>query len=190
MLSRFNTFLKSLLLDSKNLENNIDYLYKRNSGSYYTGYDLAKRMVDELFSQIKNEDNYKLENKKIFEPCVGTGIFVFAILQRCIEEKMTKAKIIKIINNIYVSDINEDAINFYKNKITAFCNDILDYKLNNSYFNEHILGYLIYNTTDLNSKYKTLSDYINFKFDIVITNPPYKNLKMDSKKYNQDPSRI
>ena len=34
MLSKFNTFLKSLLLDSKNLENNIDYLYKRNSGSY------------------------------------------------------------------------------------------------------------------------------------------------------------
>lgn len=189
MLSRFNTFLKSLLFDSKNLENNIDYLYKRNSGSYYTGYDLAKRMVDELFSQIKNEDNYKLENKKIFEPCVGTGIFVFAILQRCIEEKMTKAKIIKIINNIYVSDINEDAINFYKNKLTAFCNDILDYKLNNSYFNEHILGYLIYNTTDINSKYKTLSDYIDFKFDIVITNPPYKNLKMDSKKYNQNMSK-
>lgn len=189
MIDKFNIFLTQYIQESKKFENNIEYLYKRNSGSYYTGYDLAKSMVDDLFEELKKENNFILENKKIFEPCVGSGIFVIAIINKLIEENYTKSKIKKVIDNIYVSDINKNVLDFYKTQMNKLCIDFLKINLDNDYFDKHILGYLIYDVTSLNSNYKKIDEYINFRFDIVITNPPYKNLKHDTKKYNAEMSK-
>lgn len=179
-------FFNQFIDESKQYEQSLTYLYKRTTGSFYTGFDLAYKMVCELYKNINKVD---VCNLKILEPCNGTGIFVFAILKYFIENKYNTNDIQKVVNSIYISEVNDEANNFYKKHLKSFCSKILNYKISDKYFNEHILGYLSYDIANLNQPYKSINNYIDIKFDVVITNPPYKNLKLDSKEYNKDLSK-
>ena len=58
MLSKFNTFLKSLLLDSKNLENNIDYC------QWYCGHFHIDKEIDKRQAlKAKSAENLILEGR-------------------------------------------------------------------------------------------------------------------------------
>ena len=179
-------FFNQFVNESKQYEQSLTYLYKRTTGSFYTGFELAYKMVCEMYNNIEKD---RICSMKILEPCNGTGIFIFAILKYFIEKKYSTDDIQKVVNNIYISEVNDEANNFYKKHLKRFCSKILNYKISDKYFNEHIFGYLSYDITNLNQPYKSIKDYTDIKFDIVITNPPYKNLKLDSKEYNKDLSK-
>ena len=98
--------------DSINVESNMPSLYRKQTGSYYTGLELAYLMMKELVAEF--DDKYCLLDKKFLEPCVGTGNFVFAYLRVCSELNFSKEEYKKIINNIFVCDINNVALDVYK----------------------------------------------------------------------------
>ena len=182
MISRkeYFNFKQNFLKEINDFENNIEKEFKQNTGSYYTDIYFINDILIDIFS-LKTLDEFS--SMKILEPCVGVGNYIFAILFYLYEHNTNKEIVEKIKNNIYVVDINKEALNFYKNHLLILLKKLFDIKLLNSenYFNEHIGYNLIFNQYDKPIKYRSLEDVfpnINFKFDLILTNPPYKLLKL------------
>ena len=92
----------------------VDMLYRKNSGIFYTGLDLAEYISKKLIDYIKasNKDIYSL---RLLEPCVGIGNFIFSYLRILSQTNTETSNIKKIIDNIYVCDIDRQALGIYKN---------------------------------------------------------------------------
>jgi DNA-cytosine methyltransferase len=173
---------------SKNLELSLNTDLKRNTGSYYTGLELAKYMVDELFENAGENFIKTLKYKTFLEPCVGTGNFVFAFLRKVYECNYTQSEVQQILHNIYVCDTNKEALQLYENLLKRFVYILWKIKLENNYFDEHIGGGLLYDVTQDIPSFISLEEIfspeiVNRGFDIIITNPPYKNLKAEKNNY-------
>lgn len=173
---------------SNNFELSMDASFRRNTGSYYTGLSLAKHMVDELFENAGEEYIKEIRNKVLLEPCVGTGNFIFAFLRKIYECGYSLSDVKKILNNIYVCDSNINAIEVYKSLFRKVTMALWEISIENDYFEEHVGGSLLYDVTSLVPSYIKLEDVfppkvINRGFDIIITNPPYKNLKAEKNKF-------
>lgn len=169
-------------------ERSIDSLRRKQTGSYYTSIELTEKMMKELVSSMTEFEQAHLFEKTFFEPCVGTGNFVYAYLWVCNEKHYSKEEYMQLLNNIYVCDINESALEIYRKTLTVFVKQLFDITLTNEYFTTHIGKGLLFNLDD------SKIDYIDYKtyfpevqahggFDIIVTNPPYKNLKAESGHY-------
>jgi len=182
----FDEILEQISNDSSRFEKNLESLTKKQTGSYYTAMELAVAMMKELISTV---DIKELYNKTFLEPCVGTGNFVFAYLRVCADLGFTKEQYRKLIDNIYVCDINIEALEVYKSNLSLIARHYFDIELTPQYFASHVGSALLFDLTSDKIQYTAIQsvfpeDVIKNGFDIVVTNPPYKNLKAEKGHYS------
>ena len=167
-------------------EKGIDTIFRRSTGVYYTNVELAKYMVDEMFTYCIKE-NISIQDKNILEPCVGIGNFIFSYLKKIEEIKFSRNQVMRILNNIYVADADEGALKIYKHLLKKFVYIFFKIDIDDKYFEGRVSSSLVFDINkgaeyiDIKQKFPNIVD--KGGFDIVITNPPYKNLKAEKNKY-------
>ena len=172
-------------------EKSMEPLHRKRTGSYYTSMDLTDIMMGDLIKTMDEEFLKDISNKRFLEPCVGTGNFVFAYLKHCSSLGLSKNDAKNLLENIYVCDINEKALNLYKVNLTKYVSNLFGLTLDESYFATHIGSGLLYDVNQDNIDYIPLEnvfpkEVIRDGFDIIVTNPPYKNLKAERSQYSSD----
>lgn len=189
--------MKDIELVWKNLQNTMNALEakyseseKRKYGIYWTSLDLAYEIVDDLFIHFDDKAILELENKKFLEPCVGMGSFIFAYLKKLFEIGFETNQILKVISNIYFCDIDELLLLEFFSCYKYFLSQLWDIEIDEDLFNRNSANGLIYKHGSQN--YIGLKEAFNkeIRFDIIITNPPYKNLKIDSSHYSNNDEYI
>ena len=174
--------------NSSTFERSLNPLYRKLTGCYLTSLDLTYQMMSELVNTMDAKDRSILYQKRFLEPCVGTGNFVFAYLRVCKELGFSSKENEMLLNNIYACDINKNALSVYKESLRDFAVSFFGIELDEEYFSTHIGSGLLF---DLNSdppQYISISNIfsphiIKDGFDIIATNPPYKNLKAEHSHY-------
>ncbi len=178
-----NTLWDSLQKKSHNIEINMDSLERKRTGSYYTDIELTDIMMHELVSNLIMAGKPIYEYRYL-EPCVGAGNFVFSYLKAVKTFGMESDKARILLNNIYVADINEVALQGYSDSLKEIARLYWNIELENAYFEEHIGTGLLVDITASILKYIPIDEVFKQEvlkngFDIVVTNPPYKNLKAE-----------
>lgn len=181
---------ESLKNKSKIIESKMDILSRKRTGSYYTDLLLTDIMMDELVQNLKKEKK-KLVDYRFLEPCVGSGNFVFSYIKAIYKTGVKKSDAITLLNNIYVSDINKLALEGYKESLKTVVSLYWGIELTDNYFEKHIGSGLLVDVTRETLNYISIESIfpevsLEGGFDIVVTNPPYKNLKAEKKHYNNE----
>ncbi|AVP66355.1 hypothetical protein C3B64_19865 [Clostridium botulinum] len=174
---------------SKNFENQMNGMLRKTTGSYYTSLEFTQIMIQDIINQFSEEERNNLCKKTLLEPCVGTGNFIFAYLREVSKLGYSSMQYQELIENIYVCDINKEALDIYTKILNVFVKIYFNIDLSKQYFQEHIGKGVLFNVNEDSPKYISLSDVFSEKvvkegFDIVVTNPPYKNLKAEKSQYS------
>lgn len=186
MSTNKEAFWNSLIEKCKNFENSLSSDFRKRTGSYFTGFSMAQTMVCDLIEAFRKKYGKEHLAHKIFlEPCGGAGNFIYCYLNEISKFNFSKKEITQIINNIYYCDANKKAAEFYKSKFAEFCKTYFGIVLCEEYFSSHIGNALLFDVDNKNPKYISLQDVFPClkKADIIITNPPYKNFKVETKHY-------
>ena len=129
-----NELKNSLNQKSKAAENKIDPFKKKFTGSYYTDIFITDIIINELIETIKVSKD-KILSCKFLEPCVGAGNFVFSYILKVHEKyNLTREEAKIFINNIFVSDINSEALETYKTSLKDLVMLIWEINLEKKYF--------------------------------------------------------
>lgn len=176
---------------SVEFEKSMEPLSRKRTGSYYTSMELTDIMMNDLINSMDGAFLEDISNKRFLEPCVGTGNFVFAYLKHCSGLGLSNSQAKNLLDNIYVCDINTDALSLYKKNLVRYVYNLFGLKLDDSYFSEHIGSGLLFDVNQEDMKYIPIEeifsrDVIKDGFDIVVTNPPYKNLKAERSQYSTE----
>lgn len=180
----------SLNAKSRTIETKMDSLERKRTGSYYTDLQLTDVMMGELVQNLMHGKK-RLIDYSFFEPCVGAGNFVFSYIRAINETGISEADAVILLNNIFVSDINEDAINGYKESLRKLALLYWNVELTEEYFEAHTGTGLLIDVTADTLNYIGLESVFPEQtsmggFDIVATNPPYKNLKAEKNQYGNE----
>lgn len=183
-------FWNDINIAGKNIEKLMDPLERKRTGSYYTDLSLTDVMMEELVNQLR-KGSKELVEYSFLEPCVGSGNFVFSYIKAINKFKISKEEAKILLNNIFVSDINENALRIYKENLKKISLFYWGLELNDAYFDSHVGKGLLFDISSEPLEYISLekafnNDALKSGFDIVVTNPPYKNLKAEKKHYNND----
>ncbi len=175
----------------KEYEASIFECNRRSLGAYYTDLTLAKHMVDQMFEFCFSQNDPDLESKTFLEPCVGTGNFVFAYLKKIHELGYSRGQALRIFKNIYVADIDAAVLMIYRKLLARFASLYFDIDLDHTYFADRTATGLLFNLNHADIRYLPIQDvfpkvYAQGGFDVILTNPPYKNLKAEKNKYSDD----
>lgn len=173
---------------SRKYEGSLDTAKRKSNGVYYTGIKLAYHMVEELLDSIDHEN---IQNKTFLEPCVGLGVFVFAYIEKVSVFKQFKdiENVKTLLGNIYANDINQESLELYSLLFQKFAQVVFNYDIDLKDIN--INGGLVFNLGLGKAEYLDINNYYpeilkSGGFDIIITNPPYKNLKVEKNKYSNE----
>lgn len=188
--NRKNEIWKEIASLGHDFETSMDQLERKQTGFYLTSLALTDAMMNELVNKIV-DDKKDISQLTFLEPCVGVGNFVFSYLKAISALHLPKEKTRAVIENIYVADINQAALDIYKRIFSEFINIYFGIVLDEKYFDAHIGKGLLLDVS------KSPISYIEIKrvfpksvlgkgFDIVVTNPPYKNLKAEKQQYLSD----
>lgn len=178
--------------NSRIIEAQIDPLTRKRTGSYYTDLELTDAMMYELVEHLKAKDSTKkICEYRFLEPCVGTGNFVFSYIKAVKTTGINKHDATIMLDNIYVADINSNALNCYKESLKKIAAIFWNIELTDAYFDQHIGTGLLIDVSSTKLNYISLNDIFpaevsNKGFDIIATNPPYKNLKAERGHYTSD----
>lgn len=158
---------------------------RKHYGIYYTDYSIAKLITKEA---LANTSTRELINYKFLEPCSGIGIFAIAYIDCIIENNPTaNINIQEIVNNIFLADIDDEAINLAKRILPSYI--ALKYR-SKIKINDHnfFVGNILFEVKNGAIVKNNPREIFRIKngFDIVLTNPPYKLLKENSNKYSQN----
>lgn len=169
-------------------EQAMDPLHRKQTGSYYTSLDLSMVMMEELVNSLPKKKKKELYKLRFLEPCVGTGSFVFAYLAGAAHLGFTKEQYHELLTNIYVCDINQEALEQYRTSLIFLAKKMFGIELDDEYFDSHIGGGLLFDVNSVMPRYISIDEVFDENseqsFDIVATNPPYKNLKAEYTHYN------
>lgn len=183
-----NILWENIRTKSKKVERSMDSLRRKRTGSYYTSLDLTDAMMHELV-ELLIKDNRDIAHLSFLEPCAGIGNFVFSYLKELYSLSLSKIEYMSVLNGIYVADVNKDALDEYKRLLNEFVNEYFQIELSDKYFETHIGNGLLIDVLNVSDKITRIEDVfpldvIKDGFDIVVTNPPYKNLKAERSQYN------
>ena len=182
---------QKLISDSISFEHSTDKFHKKQTGCYLTSMELTYIMMKELVDSFPKSEQNLLFKKTFLEPCVGTGNFVYGYLRVCKERNFSQQQYTELLNNIYVCDINQNALAIYKENIALLAQEWFGITLVPEYFDSHIGNGLLFDVNSDDIKYIPLEKIFDINiikngFDIVATNPPYKNLKAEHIHYQSD----
>ncbi|MCT7517108.1 TaqI-like C-terminal specificity domain-containing protein [Aliarcobacter cryaerophilus] len=153
---------------------------RKEWGIYYTNFKIAYQITEETL-KFNNKDFNKI---KFFEPCAGLGIFVITYLEYIYNHSIKNINIEDIIKNIYIADIDNEAIIIAKKLIKKFVSIKWNLEINLLDENIFIGNVINSNNYKIHSTETLFNNHI--KFDLILTNPPYKNLKASSKELNSE----
>jgi Alw26I/Eco31I/Esp3I family type II restriction m6 adenine DNA methyltransferase len=165
-----------------------DIQKQRNFGIYFTNGILSDLITKDAINQLSFE-----KVPKFLEPAAGMGSFVFSYIRNVftyLEEKNLNYKFSKqeIISSIYIVEKDETSAETLLWLINAYLAIKYDEKLtfsgNNLYIGDAIINNSTGNSENLSERFN-----INFAFDLIITNPPYRLLKashIDSKELKEE----
>ncbi len=124
---------------------------RKSKGAYFTPYKVVKSLISEVSS------NCKIKQKKILDPCCGTGNFIINMIESGISPN-------------YLFGYDNDSISITIARINVFlCDNTVT--LQNLYSNFKCVDTLKYTP--------------NEQFDIIIGNPPWGyDFSIEEKKYN------
>ena len=175
---------------SRTTETAMDSLHRKRTGSYYTSLDLTDVMMNELVTNLLTNTK-PIESYTFFEPCVGSGNFIFSYLKCISNLNLSQDQLHCLLNNIYVADINKNALETYKASLNEFTETFWNIHLDDEYFSSHIGSGLLVDVSAPELSYISLEEIFGTNiakqgFDIVVTNPPYKNLKAERSQYGSE----
>lgn len=182
----------SLSEKSRQIETGLDALTRKRTGSYYTDLKLTDVMMSELVEHLKVANPKKeLYEYRFLEPCVGAGNFVFSYIEAIRTTGLDKETAKIMLDNIYVADVNIDALNGYRESLKKIAALFWDIELQEDYFEQHMGMGLLVDVTAAELNYININEVFSKEivgtgFDIVATNPPYKNLKAERGHYSCD----
>lgn len=190
--TQYTELWSSLSEKSRHIETGMDALTRKRTGSYYTDLKLTDVMMSELVEHLKAANPTKqLYEYRFLEPCVGVGNFVFSYIEAVRATGLDKETAQIILDNIYVADVNIDALNGYRESLKKMAALFWDIELQEDYFEQHMGTGLLVDVTAAELNYININEVFSKEivgtgFDIVATNPPYKNLKAERGHYSSD----
>ena len=108
MANEQENYLNTLIQKCKDFENSLSSDYRKKTGSYFTGFDMAKTMVcDLIVSFRKKYGKEHLYSRVFLEPCGGAGNFIYCYLYEISKIDFTYNQINQIVQNIYYCDANK-----------------------------------------------------------------------------------
>ncbi len=178
---------EKIKLSSKNIESSLHPLERKRTGSYYTPFPLTNLIMKELVCYLLHK-NQPIWNYRFLEPCAGTGNFIFSYLHEISKLSLNSEQIQCLLSNIYIAEIYSSARNEYQTLLKEFVKIYWNIELEESYFTKHIKTGLLIDVTKESPSYLKITDVfendiLKDGFDIVVTNPPYKNLKAEKEHY-------
>lgn len=188
MTDNYTSMWAALAQDSSKFEQSMDPLHRKQTGSYYTSLELTYSMMQEMVDSLPETEKDFIYKKTFLEPCVGTGNFVYAYLNVCKSLNLTSEQYKELVNNIYVCDINSDALEVYKRNLSRYVQNLFQISLEDDYFSTHVGTGLMIDVDAAATRYIPVTDVfppeiVKNGFDFVVTNPPYKNLKAERGHY-------